>query len=138
MSEAQTIGRPRMLHMLAQANRVYWTSGAHGRLSLLRSRSTGRWVHPFWNVSEDDPDLAPEPVSGKGRVFTYTINEHVYNPRVPPPTIIAIVQLDEQDDLRIVTNIVNCAPGDVEIGMPVSVLFEQHGDLFVPVFQPAD
>lgn len=126
-----------MLHMLAQANGVYWTSGVAGRLSLLRSRSSGRWVHPFWSVSEDDPDLAPAPVSGKGCVFTYTINQHAYNPRVPPPTIIAIVQLDEQDDLRIVTNIVNCAPDEIEIGMPVSVLFEQHGDLFVPVFQPA-
>jgi uncharacterized OB-fold protein len=128
---------PRMLHMLPPAHRAFWTSGEHGRLCLLRSRSTGRWMHPFWDVSDDDPDLAPEPVSGNGRIFTYTVNEHAYNPRVPPPYIIAIVQLPEQDDLRIATNIVNCAPDEVAIGMPVRVLFERHGDLYVPVFEPA-
>jgi len=138
MSEAQTVApAPRMLNLLPPNNRVFWTGGADGRLRLLRSRSTGRWMHPFWNVADDDPDLAAEPVSGKGEVFTFSVNHHAFNPRVPPPYVIAIVQLPEQVDLRIATNIVNCAPEAVEIGMPVRVLFEPHGDLFVPVFEPA-
>jgi hypothetical protein len=137
MSQAQTKDpAPRMLGLLPRTNRVFWTSGADGRLSLLRSRATGRWMHPFWSVTEDDPDLDSEPVSGKGVVFTFTVNLHAYNPQVPPPYVIAIVQLPEQDDLRIATNIVNCAPDAVTIGMPVRVLFEPHGELFVPVFEP--
>jgi len=137
MSEGHTAAAaPRMLNLLPTNNRVFWTSGGDSRLHLLRSRSTGRWMHPFWNVAEDDPDLTQEPVSGKGKVFTFTVNYHAFNPRVPPPYVIAIVQLPEQDDLRIATNIVNCAPGAVEIGMPVRVLFEPHGELLVPVFEP--
>ena len=134
MSETATA--PRMLSLLAPSKRSFWTSGADGVLHLLRSRSTERWMHPFWNVADDDPDLVAEPVSGKGAVFTFTVNTHAYNPAVAPPYVIAMVQLPEQDDLRIATNIVNCAPDEVEIGMPVRVAFEHHGEFFVPVFEP--
>ena len=34
------------------------------------------------------------------------------------------------------TNIVNCAAEDVEIGMPVQVVFEEHDDVHIPVFEP--
>ena len=127
---------PRMLAMLPQTNRGFWTEGKDGRLHLLRNKNTGRWIHPFWNVADDDPDVTSEPVSGKGRVFTFTVNLHAYNPMVPPPYIIAIIQLPEQDDLRIATNLVNCSPDEVQIGMPVRVLFEPRGDMFVPLFEP--
>ncbi len=81
-------------------------------------------------------ELGPEPVSGLGTVFTFTINFHEYNPAVPPPYAIGIVELDEQPDLRLLTNVVNCEPDELQCGMPVRVLFEQHGDVFVPVFEP--
>ncbi len=136
MSDSQTAPSPRMMSLLPQGNRTYWTSGKSGRLSLLRNKATGRWIHPFWNVADDDPGVSIEPVSGKGTVFTFTINQHTYNPAVPPPYVLAMVQLDEQEDLRIGTNIVNCAPEDVEIGMRVRVAFEPHGEFFAPVWEP--
>jgi uncharacterized OB-fold protein len=64
------------------------------------------------------------------------VNHHLFNPEVSVPYLIAIVELLEQDDLRMPTNIVNCPPDEVAIGMPVRVLFEQQGDVFVPVFEP--
>ncbi len=81
-------------------------------------------------------DLVPEPVSGKGTVFTYTVNWHPFNPEVPVPILIAIVELPEQEGLRFTTNIVGCGPEDVRIGLPVEVRFEQHGEIWVPVFTP--
>ena len=78
----------------------------------------------------------PEATSGKGTVFTFTINRHPYNPAVPLPYVIAIVELPEQEGLRFTTNIVHCAPEDVTIGMPVRVLFEQYDEIYVPVFEP--
>jgi uncharacterized OB-fold protein len=52
--------------------------------------------------------------------------------------VIAIVTLDEQTDLRIATNIVDCEPDSVYIGLPVEVRFEHvdGDDVFVPVFAP--
>ena len=84
--------------------------------------------------------LAARPVSGRGTVFTYTVNYQPFNPAVPVPYAIAIVQLEEQADLRIATNIVDCEPDSVVIGLPVEVRFERHdvdGDrVYVPVFAP--
>jgi uncharacterized OB-fold protein len=48
--------------------------------------------------------------------------------------VIAVVELAEQSDLRLPTNIVDCAPDEVRIGAAVHVHFEQHGEVFVPVF----
>ena len=82
-------------------------------------------------------EVAPEAVSGRGHVFTFTINRQPYNPEVDVPYVIAIVELVEQTGLRFTTNIVDCAPEDVTIGMPVEVTFEPAGDAWAPVFTPA-
>ena len=36
------------------------------------------------------------------------------------------------------TNIVNCPVERVEIGMPVQVVFEQHDDVWFPLFEPRE
>jgi uncharacterized OB-fold protein len=51
--------------------------------------------------------------------------------------VIAIVEIDEQPSLRLMTNIVNCPPESVHIGMPVQVVFEAHEDVHIPLFEPS-
>ena len=82
-------------------------------------------------------ELRAEPVSGRGTVFTFTVNAHQFHPDVPPPNLIAIVELAEQEDLRIPTDIVGCEPAGLRCGLPVRVLFERHGEIFYPLFEPA-
>src|SRR5204862_5054057 len=87
----------RMLPTLTPENRHFWTGGAGGKLLILRCSTCGRWVHPPAPACPDDgSELRPEAVSGAGTVFTYTVNRHPYNPAVPPPYVIAIVELPEQ------------------------------------------
>jgi hypothetical protein len=51
--------------------------------------------------------------------------------------VVAIVELEEQAGLRLMTNIVNCPVDGVEIGMPVEVCFEELEDgAYLPLFQP--
>jgi uncharacterized OB-fold protein len=128
----------RMLPTLTPENRPFWTGGADGVLLILRCPVCRRWVHPPAAECPTGDGGVPEPeaVSGKGSVFTFTVNRHPFNPAVPPPYVIAIVELPEQENLRFMTNLVNCEPDDVAIGMPVRVLFEDHGEIFVPVFEP--
>ena len=78
-----------------------------------------------------------QPVSGKGTLFTFTENFQQFHPDVPPPYVVAVVQLDEQHDLRLPTNIVGGDPASLRCGMPLRVAFERHGEVFVPVFEPA-
>jgi hypothetical protein len=52
------------------------------------------------------------------------------------PYVIAIVELVEQDGLRFTTDLVHCPVEAVTIGLPVRVVFEQRGQVFVPLFEP--
>ena len=80
--------------------------------------------------------MVPHPVSGHGSVFTFTVNRHVFNPAVPVPYVIAIVELVEQVGLRMTSNLIDCDVDEVYIGLPVVVTFEQAGTAWVPLFRP--
>lgn len=130
-----------MLPALDDHNRAFWTGGAEGALRIPFCASCGTWVTPLAAECPGcDGVLEHRPVSGRGTVFTYTVNYQPFNPGVPVPYVIAIVQLEEQDDLRIATNIVDCEPDSVYVGLPVEVRFEHQvvGDesVYMPVFAP--
>jgi uncharacterized protein len=94
------------------------------------------WVHPSTGeCRECGAALAARPVSGHGTVFTYTVNHHPYNPEIPTPYVIAIVELAEQDGLRVAANIVGCEPDSVICGMPVDIQPER-GAGGAPLFAP--
>ena len=127
----------RILPRIDDVNREFWTAGASGRLRIQRCAACSRWIFPpSAACPECDGPAEYQTVSGNGRVFTYTVNHQPFNPAVPVPYVIAVVELPEQDGVRFTTNIVNCAPGDVHVDMPVHVLFEADGEVFVPVFEP--
>jgi uncharacterized protein len=131
------LAESRPLPAITEVNRFFWTSGADGVLRIQRCDECGLWVHPPRRTcSACAGGLTPQPVSGDGTVFSFTVNRHPYNPAVPLPYVIAIVVLAEQDDLRLITNIIDCDPEKVAVDMPVHVEFEQHDDLFIPVFSP--
>ena len=134
------IPTPRIMPPVNDRNRHFWTGGAVGELQILRCQACRFWIHPPVGTCPacGATTLAPEATTGIGTVFTFTINRHPYNPSVPIPYVIAIVELDDQADLRFTTNIVHCEPEAVTIGMPVRVVFEHHEDVYVPVFEPIE
>ena len=82
-------------------------------------------------------ETRPEAVSGRGEIFTFTVNRHTYHPEVPPPYVVALIELIEQPGLRVMANVVNCDVDDVVIGMRVRVAFERaSAEAWVPVFEP--
>jgi uncharacterized OB-fold protein len=135
---AITIDPPaRILPQLNDVNRPFWTGGVDGTLLILRCTSCRTWVHPpTAGCPHCGGALLAEPVSGRGTIFTFTRNEQPFHPQVPPPYVIAIVELAEQSDLRIPTNIVQLEGHTLACGTPVSVLFEQQGEIYFPLFRP--
>jgi len=126
----------RVLPSLDETNEFFWTSGSEGVLRFLRCQSCGYWLHPPgpWCPGCGATEFAPEAVSGRAELLTYTVN---HQPWAGPadPYVIAIVGLPEQEGLRLTTNIVGCPIDEVVIGMPVQVVFEQHGDIWFPLFE---
>jgi uncharacterized protein len=94
-----------------------------------------RWLHPSTGACRDcGAGVRQRPVSGRGTVFTYTVNHHPYNPEIPTPYVIAIVELAEQEGLRVAANIVDCEPDSVACGMAVAIRSDGGG---APQFGPA-
>jgi uncharacterized OB-fold protein len=78
-------------------------------------------------------------VSGLGVVETFTLNYQAWAQGMEVPFVIAIVTLEEQDDLRLMTNIINIDPAKVKIGMQVKVIFEVCDDgIYLPLFEPVE
>jgi uncharacterized OB-fold protein len=129
----------RVLPRVTDLNRHFWTGGAEGELRFLRCRACATYVHPPAPVCPAclSRELRPEAVSGRATVVTFTLNHQPWVPAPDHPYAIAIVEIEEQPGLRLMTNVVNCPAGSVRIGMPVRVVFEQHEDVHVPLFEPA-
>jgi uncharacterized OB-fold protein len=76
--------------------------------------------------------------SGRGTVYTFTVTYQNQSPgfRDELPYVLAYVELD--DGVRLLTNIVGCAPEDVTIGMAVRVEFDDvTPEVTLPKFRPA-
>ena len=128
----------RRVPVLDELNQGFWTAGRNNELRLRRCANCGYWVHPprpacprCWGR-----DLPWEATSGTATLYTYTVNRKAWNPGVPVPYVIGMVELPEQAGLRLTTNIVHCEADDLRIGMALRVVFERQGDHFVPLFEP--
>jgi acetyl-CoA acetyltransferase len=75
-------------------------------------------------------------VSGRATVVGFTINQHQWLPGFEPPYVIANVALAEDPEVHLTTNVVGCTPEDVHIGQEVMVRFDQHDDVWLPLFEP--
>ena len=76
--------------------------------------------------------------SGKGTVYTFTVTHQNQSPgfRDGLPYVMAYVELAE--GVRMLTNIVDCAPDAVRIGMPVEIVFDDVTPaVTLPKFRPA-
>ena len=130
----------RPLPMLTDSNRFFWTSGADGRLRFLRCTACLNYIHPPVPVCDKCLSMEQEVVvvSGRATLAAVTVNHQMWIPTIEPPYVIGIVEIQEQASVRLTTNIVGCDAADVHIGMPLQVDFEEHDDVFLPVFRPAE
>jgi uncharacterized OB-fold protein len=129
----------RILPAVTEENEHFWKGGADGRLRMLRCRACLTYVHPPAPICPScrGREVAPDVLSGRGRVAAFTVNHQPWIPGFDPPYVVAIVELEEQAGLRLTTNIVGCPIEDVSIGMPVRVRFEEAGEgVYLPLFEP--
>jgi uncharacterized OB-fold protein len=126
----------RVLPALDADNQFFWTSGKDGVLRFLRCPDCDCLVHPpVPFCARCGGTTEPAAVSGRATVYSYTVNHQAWD-GTTEPYVIGLVAIDEQPDVRLTTNIVDCDPGDVRIGMPVQVVFADHDPIYLPLFRP--
>lgn len=128
----------RILPVTDGDSETFWTAGERGKLHIYRCQQCAYYIHPpvrFCPMCESR-DVEPEAVSGRATVTSFTVNHKQWVPGLPVPYILALVSILEQDDVRLATNIVNCDPAIVTMGMAVKVLFKQQQEIWIPFFEP--
>ena len=138
MAESKPYKKP--LPRVDEETRGFWEALARHELYVQRCRSCGttrfypRSVCPAC-LSSDTEWLRS---SGRGTVYSFTVTHQNQAPgfREELPYVLAIVELDE--GVRMMTNVVGCAPDAVRVGMPVQVVFEDvTAEITLAKFRPA-
>ena len=126
----------RVLPRLDDENRFFWTSGADGVLRILRCNNCHFYIHPPSPICPRclSRDVAPQTVSGRGRVETFTINYQQWIPG-SEPYVVVWVSIDEQPSVRLSANLIDVEPEEVAVGMEVEVTFEHVEDVYLPLFR---
>lgn len=122
--------------------RFYWEAARDGQLLLQRCTACGFYLHP--------PDVAcPRcrseelehvAASGRGVIYAVTVARQAFHQSFieDVPYVLALVELEEQSGLRMLTNIVDAEPGTLDSGTPVRLTFEPRGEWALPQFRPAE
>jgi uncharacterized protein len=129
----------RILPQPDATTQFYWDAARRGELRILRCGSCGFYVH---YPREDCPrcssqSLAPQRVSGRGVVHSFTIAYHQAS-GIETPFALVLVELEEQKGLRVLANLLECPLPEVRIGLPVEATFvDVGGGVTLPQFRPA-
>jgi uncharacterized OB-fold protein len=74
--------------------------------------------------------------SGRGKVFTWTVVERPLHPAFVEKCPYAPVVVEMEEGVRLLTDIVDCEPGDLAIDMPVEVVYDAvTNDVTLPRFR---
>jgi hypothetical protein len=119
--------------------RPFWDAAREGRLAIQRCADCAHYNHPPRTACDAclSTNLAYVDVSGRGAVWSFTVmrQKSVAGFEDAVPYLTALIELDEQPLLLLVTNLPGADPATLRIGDRVHVAFEPLGDgLMLPQF----
>ena len=133
------------LERIPDYERGFWEGTGQGELRIQQCSDCGRFRHlPTPMCPEcSSLDYTWTRVNGRGFVYSFVIVRHPVHPaireREQTPYNICMIELVEQEGLRICSNVLQVAPEDISIGMPVQATFIAALDeptVVLPVFLP--
>ncbi|WP_052404836.1 Zn-ribbon domain-containing OB-fold protein [Bacillus rubiinfantis] len=115
----------------------YWKLLQETRqLHVQKCKNCGTYSHPPRPVCHQCRHYQLEwvPTSGKGTVYSFVIYYRSVHPGFEVPYGVVLVELVE--GVRIISNMVDCKPEEIYIGMPVELVVDQvWEDLALPKFK---
>ncbi len=136
--------RPRPV--LDALSRAYWESAGRGELAIQRCEQCAHYQHPPRPLCErcTSAQFGYPAVSGRGRVYSFTTNHqrNVAGFEDAVPYVNLIVELEEQPQLYLLSDLPAGEADWVAIGVPVEAVFESFEDaegeaIALPQFRPA-
>ncbi len=118
----------------------FWQACNDEQLTMQRCDACGkfRWIpSPLCTHCAAD-GFTWTPLSGRGKIITWTVITHPVHPAAVAkvPYVVAIIELDEQPGLRMVSNLVGVDTDAITFDAPVSVDFDEHpSGQKLPVFR---
>jgi uncharacterized OB-fold protein len=77
--------------------------------------------------------------SGRGSIYSWVIPHHAVHPSLVDEVPYNVVMVDLEEGPRMVSNLIDTAPEQIEVDLPVEVVFETVDDeLTVPKFRRRD
>lgn len=121
----------RPLPVADERSAPFWAAAAQGVLVLARCARCGAYSHPPDPVcphcQHPDPTFTYETVSGRGVVRSWTVVRQSFLPGFQDdlPFVLVDVELEEQEDLRMIGRLRDGPDARLGVGDPVAVWFEQ-------------
>jgi uncharacterized OB-fold protein len=111
-----------------ELSRPFWEAANDGRLVIQRCDACGayRWTPQILCTRCQAEPFTWERVSGVGTIYSFTIVHRAPTTGFQVPFVLAVVELVEGP--MMLTQIVDCDPGEVEIGSPVEIAFTRAND----------
>lgn len=118
----------------------YWDAAKEHRLTAQRCDDCGKLRFPpatsCWYCLS--PNTTWIELSGRGTVWSYIIMHQPYYQGFIGELPYPICVVETEEGLRFISNLVNIANAEIEIGMPIEVVFDDVTDeVTLPKFQPA-
>jgi uncharacterized OB-fold protein len=119
---------------------AFFAAAGEERLVVQRCRECGLRRFPPREICNACLSTASEwtQVSGRGEIFSFNVMHQIYHPgfAAEVPYAVVVVKLDEGP--KITSSVVDCAPAELRIGMPVEVVFERvSSEVALPKFRRA-
>ena len=133
------------LERVPDYERGFWEGTKAGELRIQRCSACGRYRHLPTPMCPECSSLEYQwtRVSGRGFVYSFVIVRHPVHPAIrekeQTPYNICMIELEEQEGLRVGSNVLEVAPEDIAIDMPVRVTFvsaADNPDVVLPLFLP--
>ena len=140
MSYQNLVSVERPVPSITPLTKPFWDAVRERRFTLFRCKSCGAWYWPpaFCRNHANEPFMSGlewTEASGRGRVFTFDVVRRPTHPAFPVPYVYGLIELEEGPLFG--SNVVDCNPDDVYVGMPVEVTYTDLADgLTLPQFRP--
>ncbi len=126
------------LPAITDDTRPFWDGCRRRTLVIQRCTPCGTFRHPptpiCWRCRSFAHDWVA--VAGRGTLFSYAVVRRAFLPELAVPYTVAVVALDEAPGVRLVSNVIDAAAGELAVGLPLEVVFDDvSADVTVPRFR---